>query len=418
MRFALCLYRYFPYGGMQRNFLRIAEECCARGHAVDVYTMRWEGDRPGSGINVHLLASRGWRNHTKHERFAGEIGRILQPRQHDFVLGFNKMPGLDAYYAADPCFLDRAHTARSAFYRFTPRYRHFQKFERAVFDPRATVRIMLLSPRQQEAFQRWYATPDDRFALLPPYVAPDRVAVATSSESRSLHRSESRRELGMHEDDIMLLMIGSDFHRKGVDRAIRALASLPDKRRRASHLVVLGRGKAGRYRWLASRLGVKNHVHLRQARDDVGAHLAAADLLLHIAREENTGTAIVEAIAAGLPVLATANCGYAFHVARAEAGCVLDEPFDQDALNEQLAAMIGSERDQIARWRESALDYAGRTDLFSRPQHAVSLLERWADERRGGLQERRGGAGREETGAAKASVGAEDIAPAREAGHG
>ncbi len=40
---AMVLFRYFPWGGMQANFLRIAKACLARGHRVDVYTLGWEG---------------------------------------------------------------------------------------------------------------------------------------------------------------------------------------------------------------------------------------------------------------------------------------------------------------------------------------------------------------------------------------
>ena len=44
MRLAFCLFRYFPYGGLQRDFVRIAQACRARGHSIDVYTLRWEGE--------------------------------------------------------------------------------------------------------------------------------------------------------------------------------------------------------------------------------------------------------------------------------------------------------------------------------------------------------------------------------------
>ena len=46
MKLALCLYKYFPYGGLQRDFLRILKECCSRGHKVHVYTAEWQGEQP------------------------------------------------------------------------------------------------------------------------------------------------------------------------------------------------------------------------------------------------------------------------------------------------------------------------------------------------------------------------------------
>ncbi len=64
MRLAFCLFNYFPYGGLERNFRLIAEECTARGHEVDVYTMQWKGPRAG-GLNIHFIPAEGWSNHRK-----------------------------------------------------------------------------------------------------------------------------------------------------------------------------------------------------------------------------------------------------------------------------------------------------------------------------------------------------------------
>ena len=46
MQLAFVLYKYFPFGGLQRDFMRIALECQRRGHKIRVYTLIWEGDVP------------------------------------------------------------------------------------------------------------------------------------------------------------------------------------------------------------------------------------------------------------------------------------------------------------------------------------------------------------------------------------
>ena len=46
MQLAFVLYKYFPFGGLQRDFMRIALECQQRGHQIRVYTLIWEGDIP------------------------------------------------------------------------------------------------------------------------------------------------------------------------------------------------------------------------------------------------------------------------------------------------------------------------------------------------------------------------------------
>ena len=46
MQLAFILYKYFPFGGLQRDFMRIALECQQRGHHIRVYTLIWEGEIP------------------------------------------------------------------------------------------------------------------------------------------------------------------------------------------------------------------------------------------------------------------------------------------------------------------------------------------------------------------------------------
>ena len=42
MQLAFVLYKYFPFGGLQRDFMRIALECQQRGHKIRVYTLIWD----------------------------------------------------------------------------------------------------------------------------------------------------------------------------------------------------------------------------------------------------------------------------------------------------------------------------------------------------------------------------------------
>ena len=44
MQLAFLLYKYFPYGGMQRDFRRFVEESQKRGHACRVYYISWQGE--------------------------------------------------------------------------------------------------------------------------------------------------------------------------------------------------------------------------------------------------------------------------------------------------------------------------------------------------------------------------------------
>jgi UDP-glucose:(heptosyl)LPS alpha-1,3-glucosyltransferase len=115
-------------------------------------------------------------------------------------------------------------------------------------------------------------------------------------------------------------------------------------------------------------------------RADVPDFLLAADLLLHPARKENTGTVILEAMVAGLPMLVTDVCGYAKYVTQSGAGVVMSSPFEQSALNNQLVDMLLD--DKKNERMQCALAFADKEDLYSMPEKAVEAIEVVAKEKR------------------------------------
>ena len=87
---------------------------------------------------------------------------------------------------------------------------------------------------------------------------------------------------------------------------------------------------------------------------------------MHPARSELAGLVIMEAMVSGLPQIVTDHCGYAFHVKAANAGIVLDSPFNQEVLNRSLAQMLSdASRQEMA---ESAIRY---TELLQAQQSAA-----------------------------------------------
>ncbi len=164
---AFCLYKYFPFGGLQRDFMRIAQTVAARGHHVRVYTQSWEGECP----DVFELIKVPVKSHTNHGRNAEYFAWVQKHlREHpvDKVVGFNKMPGLDVYYAADVCYAEKVAQEKGFFYRLTSRYRHYAAFERATFEQGKPTQLLMLTDKQIADFQKHYQTEAERFHILPP----------------------------------------------------------------------------------------------------------------------------------------------------------------------------------------------------------------------------------------------------------
>lgn len=364
---AFCLFKYFPYGGLQRDFIRVALQCRDRGYGVRVYTLSWQGEVP-EGIEVVIVPVTAITNHKRYERYGDWVKEHLAANPVESVVGFNKMPGLDIYYAADSCYEDKAQNQRGQLYRAMPRYRHFSNFESAVFKPESETKILMISEVQKPLFQKYYGTDVERFKLLPPGISRDRIAPANSDEIRTSFRTE----YGIEDDEKLLLMVGSGFITKGLDRILLGISSLDSKLLKKTKLIVVGQDNPNAFVRMAKRLNVDKQVTILSGRDDVPRFLLGADLLVHPAYVENTGTVLLEAMVAGLPVLATDVCGYAHYIEDAGAGRLVPSPYEQENFNELLTEMLTSE--QMTEWRQNGISFGKLADIYSMPERAADEI--------------------------------------------
>jgi UDP-glucose:(heptosyl)LPS alpha-1,3-glucosyltransferase len=359
-RAALAIFRLTPAGGLEQHCLRLAEALAARGWAVTLVTTRPPAGALPAGLELELIAQRGRTNHGRLAAFAADAARALAGRFERTVV-FHAVPGFDVIFCADP-----SRAAPGPLRRWLPRYAAYARLERAAFGPGPGLALML-SSAQREGFLRNTGAAPERLALLPPTV--DRRRVGTEPAQP---RAEARQALGLAAEDSVWLWIGLQPRTKGLDRAMRALAAAP-----GAQLLVLGLDPASRggrsMRQLAARLGVAGRVGWLGFASDAGVRqaLAAADLLVHPSRADVTGTVILEALAAGVPVITTAVCGYGEHVARAEAGIVLPEPFRHADL---AAALAAATPDARRLWSANALAYARRDELYSGIERAADLI--------------------------------------------
>ncbi len=372
MKLAFLIHKFYPYGGMEKNFLRMVHACIDKGHEIHIFTMYWQSEKP-QGAEVIVIPCKGLTNHSCAQSFVRGFQKNYNLSLYDLVIGFNRMPGLDLYYNADVCYVIDVARRRNFLSRLTPRYRTYAGFEQAVFSRDSKTHIMYLSEHEKKIYISVYGTQEDRFHYLPPGIDKEQIR----KEQTAVVRNLVRKEYGVNSGDLFLLMVGSDFSRKGVSRSVIALANLPCDIKNRTSLFVIGKGKEGKYKYKARTLGVAGQVHFLGGRQDVPRFFAAADLLLHPAVTENTGNVIVEAMVAGCAILATNVCGYAFHVKKAQAGCLLDEPFAQQEMNMLLVKMLCSDR--LHSWGKNAFTYADQVDLYSRHQVAVDIIEQQAN---------------------------------------
>lgn len=150
------------------------------------------------------------------------------------------------------------------------------------------------SPAVIEHLRREAHVPASRLRLIPGGVDVSRAAGAQPVD---------RAALGVPDDHDMLLWVGRLDPVKGLDELVDAMGLLRD---RPVTLVLVGEGEyEDDTRRRIDRLGVTDRVRLVGRRDDVPRLLAAADVFVFPSRTEGMPNALLEAMAAGLPIVTT-----------------------------------------------------------------------------------------------------------------
>jgi len=369
MRLAFVLFKYFPFGGLQRDFLRIALECQKRGAQIEVYCRSWQGEIP-AGFKVHLIAVKAFTNHGKNAQFAAKFADLIAQNPPTKIIGFNKMPHLDWYYAADVCYAQELRK-KSWFKRMCEfrRTKILLDQERAVFAFGKKTQILLLTNKQIPFFIEHYQTEQKRLHLLPPGIDKSRIRPNNYLQISTQIRSK----LNLKNDDLIIMQLGSGFKVKGLNRSLIALSNLPPEIKKRTKLLIVGQDKSANFAKLAQKLNIAAQVLFLGGRDDVTDLLVSSDILLHPAYHEAAGMALLEALCAGLPVICTAVCGYSDYILAAKAGICIDEPFNQNILNEALRNLLF---DQNLRHKYAAngFNFAQNNDLYSLIDKCTDLI--------------------------------------------
>jgi glycosyltransferase involved in cell wall biosynthesis len=158
---------------------------------------------------------------------------------------------------------------------------------------------------------------------------------------------------------------------KGVDKLVEVITMLPDV-----GLVIVGNGpERASLESLARKLGVGDRVYFtgQLPREQVIAHLRACDLFVLNSRHEGLPHVVLEAFAAGLPVVATAVGGTPEVVENEVSGLLLP-PGDTHALRDVIVRLL-SDQLLCRRLVENARAQLANFSLTQMIEKTASLLE-------------------------------------------
>ena len=191
-------------------------------------------------------------------------------------------------------------------------------------------RILCTSKREVDDLARLYGVDPGLTTVVPNPIDPDRFNVGR----RTRDRAAARGELGIEDDELAMMFIANELHRKGLGQTLEAMAANGDRR---MTLHVVGKAGLGPFRSTIRRLGLEDRVRYHGPSRDVGWHLAAADLMVLPTQYEPFGLVIVEALASGVPVITSRLAGASEAVRHGRTGLILEDPYDVSELAGLLA---------------------------------------------------------------------------------
>jgi glycosyltransferase involved in cell wall biosynthesis len=182
-----------------------------------------------------------------------------------------------------------------------------------------------------------------------------------------------RARLGYASDDFVLGTVARLDPRKGLDTVVDALSVNALRHPRLRFLVVGDGGERTRLAARAEAHGVAGRVAFVPHQIHVTPYLAAMDLFVAPSRTEGLGLAIIEALAAGVPVLASSVGGIPEVVEDGVCGRLLP-PDDV----KRWAAAIGvaaMDRERLTRWREDSPKQAARFSIEASVENLARFYE-------------------------------------------
>jgi len=359
MRIAITIPRLDPTrGGAEVATLRLIEELAQRGHQVDVLSCSCTVPLPAGGRHVVMpnpLPILGWRAFV----FARAVAAQLRHSKYDISIACGRG------YAEDVIWAHSGATVRRRLqFLVSPRLWFYALLDRRRFERVPPPHIIAVSGMVAAEFQRQHGLPAEHIHVINNIGLID--TERFSPARRQQLRLPARHELGLRDDQFVVLFMGNDLRRKGLRPLLEALA-LARSQWSALCLLVAGSNEQRHteYERLARKLGCAGAVRFVPHRANPVEMYAAADVFCLPSFYDPCALVTIEAMACGLPVITSRTNGAAELMRHGEDGLILDSAGDVDAL----AALLFQLRDEK---RRRQLGSAARAKFMATRQAADS----------------------------------------------
>lgn len=331
-------------GGAERSVSELAYALSVAGHDVSVLAA---SGVPNEG-HVYILCPDSRARRVDHGLFSRAIEEHLRSNHYDIVHSVLPFAFADVYqprggtYAESVVRNAASHGGRAvqAWKRLTafsnPHRTRLLSAERRLCQGENGPVVAALSQYVAHQIERHYRTPEHRVVVISNGVRVDRrVDIARAERIRS----QILAQLHVREQDrpVLLLFAANNFRLKGLAPLVRAMAVAAARLEQRICLVVVGRGKAARYRGLARKLKVDDRIVFLGPADNIQNILSITDVAVLPTFYDPSSRFILEALVHGKPVITTRYNGARDLFENQKHGLVIGEPTDITSLANAIA---------------------------------------------------------------------------------
>jgi UDP-glucose:(heptosyl)LPS alpha-1,3-glucosyltransferase len=335
------------HGGSERQIGYLIKGLLAQGHAVHLFSEQPLPTQRAEGLTLHTLPTIPVPRAFRALGFALVVRSSLRRTDLTLVQSFDRTLGQQIYRAGEGVHREWLQRKRESLPALARVWSHLSLFdyamlalERRVFSETPT--IIANSQRGQQQIAHHYGVPRTRMLTIYNGVDTDRFHVGMRHRWREVQRAA----WGISAENIVILFVGSGFHRKGLGLLIQALAELRTRRIMNVVVVVVGTGRIKPYLRLARQAAVAHMVRYEGHRPDVERYYAGADLFVLPTLYDPFANACLEAMACGLPMLTGEANGAAELLEDGVNGRVLKNPLTPATLADALQPLLPREQRQ------------------------------------------------------------------------
>lgn len=319
MKIAFIVRGYSKQGGISRYVAELAE-FFSQEHEVHVFANSWQ-DVSTDKIIFHKIPMirgnfflkrkiYGWATVFQVASFALMSRLIIKPEKFDIVHSFGDCFLPFDVYTSQSCHKTAVHVARKS------RKGIYNYFKNTILNPLNLIVFSIEKFSYQRGKKSVIISPTEwiKREIIEEYkVAKENIVVIPNGvdleefnpKNRKQFRDEVRKELNIKLDDIVLLFVAYEFKRKGLKYIIEAIPFLKNERIK---LIVIGKEEIAPYLSLAEELKVAHQIIFLKP-TPLKKYYAASDIFIFPTLYEAFSLATLEAIASGLPILATKVSG-------------------------------------------------------------------------------------------------------------